>query len=376
MISMAIQKLAIDHFLSLSSTHPVLDVRSPGEFLHAHLPGAYSFPLFDDEQRKILGTTYKQQSRHQAIKTGLEYFGVKMRKMVEEAGKIIAAHQPTEIAGTVANNNLVLVHCWRGGMRSGAVAWLLDLYGYKVYTLAGGYKTFRNWVLRQFEKPYNFRVLGGYTGSGKTMLLQELKRLGYAVIDLEGLANHKGSAFGEVAGSAQPGQEMFENILAIQLSRLAGTLNRSPHEQGFDSAFTLPEIWIEDESRRIGLLNLPKTLWENMRDSPLYFLEVPFSERLDYVISVYGMIDTSTLTHAIVRISKRLGGAETKRAVELLSQNNLPGAFSILLKYYDKCYIKGLHSRKNLNNLLNKITCSTVTIKNIISLPLLQNVVK
>src|SRR5450432_116198 len=177
---MAIQRIPIDQFLSLSKDHPVFDVRSPAEFLHAHIPSAYNLPLFNDEERKIVGTTYKQQSRQQAIKTGLDYFGVKMRGMIEKAEEIIAGFR-LPVTGTnmdreqPVTTKTVLVHCWRGGMRSAALAWLLDLYGYKVYTLAGGYKAFRNRVLRQFEEQYNFKILGGYTGSGKTGLLEQLK---------------------------------------------------------------------------------------------------------------------------------------------------------------------------------------------------------
>lgn len=171
---MAIQKLAISEFLALARQIPVLDVRSPAEYQQAHIPGAISFPLFSDEERKQVGTNYKQKSRETAIKTGLDYFGPKMRPMVEQAEEIIKSaagnrDQMTAGAGEKAGHSL-LVHCWRGGMRSAAVAWLLDLYGFRVYTLVGGYKAYRKWVLDQFEKEYRFTILGGYTGSGKTLL--------------------------------------------------------------------------------------------------------------------------------------------------------------------------------------------------------------
>ena len=161
---MAVQKIHIEEFLLLAKEHPVLDVRSPGEYAHAHIPGALSFPLFSDEERKVVGTTYKQQSREDAIKVGLEYFGPEMRGMVERAESILAQHNKKR----KAKNKTLLVHCWRGGMRSGAVAWLLDLYGFEVYVLSGGYKVFRRWVLAQFERDFKFMMLGGYTGSGKT----------------------------------------------------------------------------------------------------------------------------------------------------------------------------------------------------------------
>jgi tRNA 2-selenouridine synthase len=186
----AITKLTVESFLELAEKHPVLDVRSPGEYQHAHIPGAYSLPLFTDEERKVVGTSYKKESRQQAIKIGLKYFGKKMVKMVEEVEVLVSSEQ-----WLVHSNKTVLVHCWRGGMRSAGVAWLLDLYGFKVYTLVGGYKMYRRWVLEQFAKDYPFVVIGGYTGSGKTKLLEALKAKGESVIDFEAIACHKGSAF-------------------------------------------------------------------------------------------------------------------------------------------------------------------------------------
>src|SRR5690349_23861593 len=175
------RRVQIDEFLKGCKDALLLDVRSPAEYNHAHIPGAVSFPLFTDEERKVVGTAYKQQSREAAIKIGLDYFGPKMRKMVEEAEQL-----------TTHDSRTVLVHCWRGGMRSAGVAWLLDLYGFKVYALVGGYKKFRNHVLDTFKLPFQFKILGGYTGSGKTEMLRGLEKQGEFVIDLEGIANHKG----------------------------------------------------------------------------------------------------------------------------------------------------------------------------------------
>jgi tRNA 2-selenouridine synthase len=164
---MAIKKLTIEEFLQLAKRHPVLDVRSPGEYAHAHIPGAGSLPLFSDEERAVVGTAYKQQNREKAIKIGLDYFGVKMRPMVEAVEALMVGKKKKgPVDGEPVEENAVLVHCWRGGMRSAGVAWLLDLYGFKVYTLVGGYKAYRNWVLQQFEKKYAFNILGGYTRLG------------------------------------------------------------------------------------------------------------------------------------------------------------------------------------------------------------------
>jgi tRNA 2-selenouridine synthase len=340
---MAAEKINIERFLKLADQFPVIDVRSPGEYVHAQMPGAYSLPLFNDEERKVVGTAYKQQSREAAIKIGLDFFGVKMKRMVEEVEELMGNKQQAIRENQLPIANCLLVHCWRGGMRSAAVAWLLDMYGFKVYILTGGYKAFRNWVLEQFQKEYNLKILGGYTGSGKTIILHELTKKGEPVIDLEGLANHKGSAFGAIGEKPQPSQEMFENLLALELFKRSST-----------------EIWLEDESQRIGRLIIPNNFWENMRNSPLYFLNIPFEERLKYLVKTYGDFDKEKLAEAIERIQKRLGGLETKDALSFLSEGNTKECFSILLKYYDKLYHKGLHNRKNYESLLNIIPCLSV----------------
>lgn len=329
---MAIQKLAIDDFLQLAKEHTVIDVRSPGEYNHAHIPGALSLPLFNDEERKVVGTTYKQQSRENAIKIGLDYYGTKMRAMVEQVEEWLKDKQ----------DKTVLVHCWRGGMRSAGVAWLLDLYGFKVYTLVGGYKAFRTKVLAEFKKPYNFNIIGGYTGSGKTEVLHKMSG---CIVDLEAIAGHRGSAFGAIAGVEQPSQEMFENRLALQLMQHSGQ-----------------SIWLEDESQRVGHVNIPHELWKQMRASQLYFLEIPFEERLQYIVAGYGKKDKEKLINAIIRIQKRLGPLETKTAINHLLEDNISDCFAILLKYYDKQYKKGLQERKPEQ--VHTITCSNTNAAN------------
>lgn len=325
-------RIQIEEFLSLAQQHHVLDVRSPGEYSHACIPSAISFPLFTDEERKVVGTTYKQQSRENAIKIGLDYFGPKMRIMVEEAERI------------AGNDKTILVHCWRGGMRSAAIAWLLDLYGFKVYTLAGGYKAFRQWVLRQFGKPFSWSILGGYTGSGKTVLLEELVKRKQQVIDLEALANHKGSAFGALGRGPQPSQEMFENMLAMKLAAV------QPDRP----------VWIEDESRRIGNLNIPADLWSAMRASPVFFLDIPAEARLQHILSEYGKFKKEDLVSTIMRIRKRLGGLATRDAINYLLDDNVEECFRILLRYYDKFYGHGLTNRDNVDGLLTTVTSDVV----------------
>lgn len=363
---MAIQKLTIEEFLKLSKQYPVLDVRSPGEYNHAHIPGADNLPLFTDEERKVVGTAYKQQSREAAIKAGLDFFGVKMRKMVEETESIVSRFSLADKIGLTTDNGQretrnILIHCWRGGMRSAGVAWLLDLYGFKVFTLVGGYKAYRNWVLSQFEKKFNFTIIGGYTGSGKTLVLHELMRQNKTVIDLEALAHHKGSAFGAIKDKPQPKQEMFENTLAQALADVRYSLNEETGKLTTNDE--QPTIYLEDESQRIGNLQIPMPLWYNMRKSPVLFLDIPFEKRLEYITGEYENMGREKILEAILRIQKRLGGLETKSAVNHLEQGDLTGCFRILLRYYDKWYSKGLNNRENLASLLNKIPCMGVDTK-------------
>jgi tRNA 2-selenouridine synthase len=317
---MAVKRISITEFVSMMEQYPILDVRSPLEYAHAHMKNAYSLPLFSDEERKVVGTAYKQQGKQPAIKIGLNYFG-----------------DPS--------NKVVLVHCWRGGMRSAGVAWLLDLYGYTVYTLAGGYKAYRNWVLAQFTVPYQCKVLGGFTGSGKTETLQSLKALGQPIIDLEGLAHHKGSTFGNLGQPVQPSQEQFENLLAQSLFKI-----HSDHHY----------VWVEDESRRIGLVNIPTPLFEQMRKSKLYFLDIPFASRLQFIVSGYGKFEKDQLMSAILRIKKRLGGLETKTAINFLIEDDIESSFNVLLTYYDKLYVKGAYNRENPESLIQKIELPSV----------------
>jgi len=317
---MAVQKIDMVDFIIQAPHSLIIDVRSPGEFDHAHIVSALNLPLFTNDERAIIGTTYKKQSREEAIKVGLPLFGTKLLPMIETVEKWVSEKQQ----GAHTTKPTLLVHCWRGGMRSAAVAWLLDLYGYKVYQLTGGYKAYRNWVLQQFIKTYPIKILGGFTGSGKTEILHALQQRNNTVIDLEGLANHKGSAFGAIGQAVQPSQEMFEN-------KLATALFTNKTDQPF---------WVEDESQRIGLVMIPTSFFIQMRNSVCHFIIIPFEERLNFIVQAYGIFDVQLLIDATVRIQKRLGGLETKNAVQFLSDNNIIAAFAILLKYYDRWYEK------------------------------------
>ena len=336
---MGVEKISIDTFIELYQDSTIIDVRSESEFEHAHIPTALSIPLFNNEERKVVGTTYKQQSKEAAIKKGLEYFGPKMKEIIIAVEKIIKEKNTVE--------KTIVVHCWRGGMRSAGVAWLLDLYGFKIFTIIGGYQAYRNWVLDQFTKDWKFNILGGYTGSGKTIVLEELVKKDQPVIDLEGIAGHKGSAFGRIGLPAQPSSEMFENILAKQLDERS-------------KIFPNKHIWLEDESQRIGAVSIPHMLWNTIRNQNVYFLNIPFEERLSYLVKTYGELNKTELIEAILRIQKKLGGLETKNAVEYLNSSDTLNSFRILLQYYDKLYKKSLDKREALEEKLTIIESTTV----------------
>lgn len=326
---MAVQKISIEAYTQNAQDQITIDVRSPLEFEHAHIPGAYSLPLFNNEQRVIVGTTYKKQSREDAIKIALPMFGDKMLEMVNQVETWVKNYQENH----EGKKPSIIVHCWRGGMRSAAVAWLLDLYGFKVIQLVGGYKTYRNWIIAHFEKQYELKVIGGYTGSGKTEILHALKSKGENIIDLEGLANHKGSSFGAIGQATQPSQEMFENLLGLALSKFSSTQK---------------SIWIEDESQRIGTVMVPTPFFKLMRNSNCYFINIPFEKRLQFIVKQYGIFNKADLISATERIQKRLGGLETKNTIQFLQNDDINAAFSILLKYYDKWYEKFTQPDANL----------------------------
>ena len=308
----------ITDFLS-TAAGPILDVRAPAEYAQGHIPGALSLPLFTDEERARIGTIYKQVNPEKAVLLGLDFFGPKMRRMVEEAKKLAPGQE-------------VRLHCWRGGMRSGAVQWLLELGGLHVNLLDKGYKDYRRWALAEMARPRQLRVLGGATGSGKTAVLHALAAQGEPVLDLEKLANHQGSSFGSLGQPPQPTQEQFENDLAAALAKL-------PDDR---------PIWVEDESRTIGGLGIPAAFFEQMRAAPLVVLDVPSAARVQYLAADYGRHDAGGLAAAVLRLRKRLGGLVTKEALGAIADGDMPRMVELVLAYYDKSYGYGLEGRKGV----------------------------
>lgn len=294
----------------LESEIPLLDVRSPSEFKQGHIEGAISFPLFSDEERSEVGTIYKKISPEQALLRGLQIIGPKMHDMVVAAKKIIPL-------GNVG------IYCWRGGKRSNSLAWLLDLAGFHVQLLSGGYKAFRQYANSLCSNDaLQIIILGGRTGSAKTTILSHLKSKGQQVIDLEALANHKGSAFGWIGEQEQKVNEQFENNIFLELLKMD---------------ISKP-IWIENESKNIGKNFIPESLWCKMKTSLIIHLDIDFETRLDHLIENYQLNNNEQLILSFNKIQKRIGPAETKKAMDYIHENKYREAATIALKYYDSCY--------------------------------------
>ncbi|HYG18137.1 MAG TPA: tRNA 2-selenouridine(34) synthase MnmH [Ohtaekwangia sp.] len=304
----------IEQFLRLREELPVVDVRSEGEFNAGHIKGARNIPLLNDRERVEVGTDYKKKGQLEAIKTGFRLVGPRLPEIIEAAEN---------------TGKELLVHCWRGGMRSGNFCQFLSMARIKTRQLEGGYRAYRHLALKSFEAPLNLIVITGYTGSGKSDVLRALGEKGEQIIDLEQLAHHKGSAFGGLMMPPQPTTEQFQNNL-------------------FETIRTLDfgkRIWIEDESLAIGKVFLPDVLWRRMTASPLVELVVEREVRIQRLVQEYGHANPEEFLKAMTRIIKKLGGQHFQAAREKLLQGDMTATIDILLNYYDKTYLHALNRK-------------------------------
>ncbi len=315
--------ISIDDFLSLRQQLPVVDVRSQGEFQEGHIRNAINIPLLNNEERIEVGTDYKKKGQKEAIKTGFRLVGPRLLDIVNEAEHVALGKE-------------LLVHCWRGGMRSNNFSQFIGMAGVKTHTLKGGYKEYRRLAVESFQKPFQIISLTGCTGSGKSEVLRALKEQGEQVLDLEDLAHHKGSAFGGLLMPAQPTTEQFQNELFEEILSLDLT----------------KRIWVEDESIAIGKIFIPTAFWQTMHQSPMVQMDVPKEVRVQRLVNEYGPADREEFLTIMGKIVKRLGGQHYNAAKEKLLQGDMGSTIDILLTYYDKAYLQSIDKRKENVNLI------------------------
>lgn len=294
---------------SLSSDYVIIDVRSEGEFESGHLPTAINLPLLNNEQRRVVGIEYKEQGQQAAVKKGFELVGNLFHEKLAQAKR-------------AGENKKIIIYCWRGGMRSEIMRWVLDLGGLDVRVIQGGYKAVRKNFHSLFSRKYHFIKLTGPTACGKTDLLHALREKNECVIDLEQLAHHKGSAFGGLGQPSQPTQEQFENNLAYQLSQI-------PNECS---------VWIENESRMIGTLRIPDAIFNQIQEAPSIELTRTQSLRIQDVIHQYREFPITQLLEKTISIQKRMGPEQNKKAIVSLVDGDWENWVKLLLEYYDKTY--------------------------------------
>ena len=314
-----VPSLLLEDFRQING--PIIDIRSPKEHLQGHWPGSKNIPLFNDIERESIGTTYKKKGKHKAIIEGIKFI---IPKLAEIKSQLKAIYDQENKTNSLKNASLLRIYCWRGGMRSKSLVWLLNKFGFNSVQLKGGYKSYRNEIQKLFEKKWPFYLIGGKTGTRKTKLLISLSKSNIFTIDLEGLANHRGSSFGGLGLSSQPSCEHYENLLGESLNKFNPNSDQN--------------IWIEDESPNLGKCRIPNNLLKQMKQAPLLLITRSQEERIKELVEVYSKYPQKELKEAILRIEKRLGPQRTKSALEAISKKQWSIACQAILDYYDRCY--------------------------------------
>lgn len=307
--------ITVEKLLQSRESYCVVDVRSPKEFLEARIPGAVNLPLFGDEERAILGAAYRREGAEQAKLLGLSLAAPRLPQLVET------------ILACAAGREIVL-YCWRGGMRSRSLFSVMSAMGYSVWQLQGGYKAFRRQVVSYLNNTkigVPVFVLNGLTGVGKTLLLRELARCGAPVLNLEEMANHRGSVFGAVGLGAARSQKDFEALLFLALHDLQGA----------------PYLLVEGEGKKIGPVVLPDFLCEAMREGAHLLLEAALDLRVERILNEYaGMTDNrQALTAAVLALQKKLGREKCELLVAKINLGDYSfAARTLCTDYYDLYY--------------------------------------
>ncbi len=300
---------------------PLIDVRSPGEYYKGHMPNSINIPLFDNEERSIVGTVYKNYGRQEAVIKGLEFLAIKIENIIKKLFEVINDHELTSHNKQFSDPTLK-IYCARGGMRSQSICWLLEKYNHRSVALKNGYKSYRKWTLDSFNKKWKIVVMGGKTGTGKTKILKLLRDNNYQIIDLEGLASHRGSTFGGLGMKSQPSNEQFENTIAEEL-------------KGF---IKNKKIFVEAESANIGKCKIPQEFFSQMKTAERVEIKKSESNRLEELIKTYSIFEEKDLIEAVLRIKKRLGPQRTTIAIESIKNKDWKSVCKSVLEYYDKCY--------------------------------------
>lgn len=327
----------------------IIDVRSQGEFAEDRIPGAINLPVLNDAERALVGTIYKQVSPFTARKKGAAI-----------VAKNISQHLIDHFESKDKNYR-PLVYCWRGGQRSNSMAVVLAQIGWQVTVLAGGYKTYRAYVRQQLEElpaQFDFKLLCGLTGSGKTHILRQLKERDRQVLDLEALANHRGSLLGEEwAGkpTKQPSQKQFESLLVQQL-------------QSFDSS---QPVWVESESNKIGQLYLPPSLWLKMKQASCIEIQLPLAARVQFLLDEYPhLVDNPAILKAKLQFLKsRYGKEQIQQWHQLIDTKSWESFVQNLLQtHYDPSYSQSIERDfKTIRRIISMSDLSPSSMENLLN---------
>jgi tRNA 2-selenouridine synthase len=309
--------ISATEFIEQSGEGLLLDVRSEKEFEHAHIPGAINIPLLNNEHRHLVGIEYKQNGNEAAVELGFKLVGPKFHEFIAQVN-------------TIKKGNEIFIYCWRGGMRSNIMAWILSMAGNRVTLLKGGYKAFRRVILQTLTKKKQIQIVGGHTGCGKTEILSELKKCGEAIVDLEALANHRGSAFGNLGLPSQPSNEYFENLLGLEWMKIKDN----------------QVVWMEAESRSIGVVKVPDSVFDQMQCATLFEVLSPVDRRKKRILDEYGVFSKKELSECTIKVRKRLGAVRLAEALIALDEGRMNDWLDILIEYYDKTYSYSLSERK------------------------------